>query len=75
MAKVFTPQPSLKFYDAASCRWMLYVYPASAHASAGWICYQHPSTGEWVSLRKATDSDIAELNRAVVGQHHREDAR
>lgn len=70
MAEVFTPRPSLKFYDAASCRWMLYVYPASSHALAGWICYEHPSTGEWVSLRKATDVDIAKINSAVAGKHH-----
>ena len=59
----------LEFYDARSERWMKYVYPDTPHWTAGWILYKHPD-GQWVTLRKATDDDIAVMNRAVSEAHH-----
>lgn len=35
----------------------------------GWLIYRHPE-GQWVTLRKATDDDIAKVNQAVVEAHH-----
>jgi hypothetical protein len=35
----------------------------------GWLMYRHPD-GQWVSLRKATDADLAAINKAVVEAHH-----
>lgn len=35
----------------------------------GWLLYRHPD-GQWVSLRKATDADIAAITEAVVRAHH-----
>jgi hypothetical protein len=35
----------------------------------GWLLYKHPD-GQWVSLRKATDADLAAINKAVVEAHH-----
>jgi hypothetical protein len=73
--RTLTPTP-LEFYDEASKRTMLYVYPdtkkqdGSAHWCAGWICYQNPGDGQWVTLRKATDADIHILNFAVTSAHH-----
>lgn len=67
----FNP-PGLKFYDAASGRWMKYVYPDTKHWTAGWIVYQHLD-GQWVTLRKATEADIGTLNAAVSDAHHLED--
>ena len=64
--------PGLKFHDAASGRDMKYVYPDTDHWTAGWILYRHPATTQWVTLRKATDDDIAALNGAVVEAHHKE---
>ncbi len=48
----FVPKPSLQFYDAANDRQMLYVYPDSQHWTAGWLLYQNPGDGQWVTLRK-----------------------
>jgi hypothetical protein len=47
------------FFDAASGRDMLLV--AQGEAYAGWVCYKHPD-GQWVTLRKATESDIARID-------------
>jgi len=62
--------PGFEFYDQASKRQMKYVYPDTAHWTAGWILYRNPGDGQWVTLRKATDDDIKALNRAVVVAHH-----
>lgn len=35
----------------------------------GWLLFKHPD-GQWVTLRKATDDDIAKLSQAVVEAHH-----
>lgn len=59
----------LEFYDAARQRTMKYVYPDTPHWTAGWILYKHPD-GQWVTLRKATDADIAAVNKAVVEAYH-----
>ena len=50
---------------------MKYVYPDAKHWTAGWILYQHPD-GQWVTLRKATDIDIAAINKAIVTAYHDE---
>lgn len=34
-------------------------------AWSGWILYKHPD-GQWVSLRKATDKDMADLHNAAI---------
>lgn len=59
----------ISFFDNATKREMRYIYPDAGHWSAGWIVVKNPS-GEWMTLRKATDADIAALNRAVVEGHH-----
>lgn len=59
----------ITFYDLASHRKARYIYPDAGHWTAGWIVVQNPS-GEWMTLRKATDADIAALNKAVVEAHH-----
>ena len=59
----------ISFFDDASQRCMRYIYPDAGHWCAGWIIVQNPS-GEWITLRKATDEDIAALNSAVVRAHH-----
>lgn len=65
----FTPQPSLEFFDDNSGRQMLYVY-LDAPQWSGWLFFKHPD-GHWVSMRKATEQDVAAINKAVVGGHHR----
>lgn len=49
------------FFDMASNREMILV--AEGESFAGWLCYRHPD-GQWVSLRKATDDDIAKIKAA-----------
>lgn len=61
--------PGLRFHDATSDREMLLVY--EPHALAGWICYRH-ADGPWVTLRRATEDDKAEISRVVVKAHHGE---
>lgn len=39
------------------------------HGFDGWICYRHPD-GQWVTLRKATQSDIYELAAAMSATIH-----
>lgn len=56
----------LKFFDVATNREMVLIYH---DAWAGWIAYKHPD-GQWVTLRKATDDDIARINGAVSAAHH-----
>jgi len=69
-AKHFDPS-GLEFFDAATNRKMKCVYPDSSHWTAGWLLYRHPD-GHWVTLRKATDADLAAINAAVVEGHHSE---
>lgn len=59
----------ISFFDAASKRKMRYIYPDAGHWCAGWIIVQNPS-GQWMTLRKATDADIAALNCGVAEAHH-----
>jgi hypothetical protein len=59
----------INFYSQARHQQMRYLYPDCGHHWAGWILYKHPD-GQWVSLRKATDADIAELSAAVSKAHH-----
>lgn len=68
MAEAFEV-PGLEFYDWASDRMMKYVYPDTPHWCAGWILYKHPD-GQWVTLRKANEEDLAKINVAVVEAHH-----
>lgn len=64
--------PGLEFYDGASKRQMKYVYPDTAHWTAGWILYRNPGDGQWVTLRKATEADVNAITGAVVEAHHSE---
>ena len=51
-------------------REMMYCYPDCERESLrGWLLYKHPD-GQWVTLRKATDTDMATINAAVVYGHH-----
>lgn len=59
----------ISFYSQALGKQMRYLYPDCGHHWAGWILFKH-TDGQWVSLRKATDQDIAELSSAVVRAHH-----
>lgn len=61
---------SVTFFDQGSNREMKYVYLASKSSWAGWLLYKHPHSGDWVSLRKATEDDIKRINKAVVEAHH-----
>jgi hypothetical protein len=61
--------PGLTFeFDGKTMR---YFYPDAPHPLAGWIVWKHPE-GQWVTLRKATDDDIARINAAVSKAHHEE---
>lgn len=62
--------PGLNF--EANGRQMKYCYPDCPRESLrGWLLYKHPD-GQWVTLRKATETDIAAINEAVVSAHHGE---
>lgn len=74
MSPPFNPV-GLEFYDAASRQQMKYVYPNTDHWTAGWLMRKHPHSGEWVTVRKATDADIEAINGAVVDSHHGESAQ
>ena len=50
------------FYDLAKDRQMIL---CDEGAWSGWLFYQHPD-GQWVSLRKATDADIASITKQLV---------
>lgn len=71
VAKKFDPESlaGVSFYEKASHRMMRYIYPDAGHWTAGWIVVQNRS-GDWMTLRKATDADIASINKAVVEAHH-----
>jgi hypothetical protein len=60
--------PGLNF--EANGKQMKYCYPDCPRESLrGRLLYKR-SDGQWVTLRKATDADIAAINRAVVFSHH-----
>lgn len=63
----------IEFHDGRSDRRMKYVYPSSDSEWSGWLFYWHPHYRNWVSLRKATDQDIAAISQAVVQAHHSAD--
>jgi hypothetical protein len=69
----FSPESlsGISFFDGSSSRKMRYIYPDAGHWCAGWILVQN-SGGHWMTLRKATDADIAAINKAVVQAHHAE---
>jgi hypothetical protein len=49
----------LRFYDAASGRWML----CKVLGGELWLCFLHPD-GQWVTQRKATEDDVRRLTEA-----------
>lgn len=53
------------FFDNASKRTMRYISPDAEHGLAGWIVVRKPD-GEWMTLRKATDADIAAISGATL---------
>ncbi len=61
----------VSFFDAASNRQMRYIYPDAQHWTAGWIIVQNPS-GHWMTLRKASDEDLAAITGEIVRAHHLE---
>jgi len=56
-----------RFFSKALNREMMLVYEGQPWA--GWIIYKHPD-GQWVSYRKATQADHAELGNAISKAHH-----
>ena len=58
----------MEFYDGASGYRMKCMYPDSRSPYAGWIMYQYPD-GQWITLRKATADNIAQINRGVTRTH------
>ena len=60
MNKPFNPETlhGITFYDNASKRYMRYIYPDADSWMAGWLVVKNPS-GEWMTLRKATDTDLS----------------
>lgn len=65
MSEIYEPVGT-RFFDKKSSREMILILEGH---SAGWIAYRHPD-GQWVALRKATEDDIARINRAVIEAHH-----
>lgn len=61
MAQHYQPE-GVRFYDRATRREMLLVVDDSRETD-GWLCYKHPD-GQWVTLRKATESDRATIEGA-----------
>lgn len=55
----------VSFFDGKSQRKMRYIYPDAGHWTAGWIVVENAS-GEWMTLRKATEEDIASINTAAL---------
>jgi len=74
MPEPFNPEvlAGVSFFDNRTKRTMRYIYPDVKHWTAGWIVVKNPS-GEWMTLRKATDADIAAINSAVIQAHHATD--
>ena len=66
IGKSFEPKGT-RFYSKALKREMMLVYEGQPWA--GWIVYKHPD-GHWVSYRKATQQDHAELGAAISKAHH-----
>lgn len=60
--------PGTSFFDANTGRNMRLV---TAGEWKGWIVYRHPDGG-WVSLRRATQDDLARINDAVSAAFHME---
>lgn len=56
-----------RFYSGALRKQMMYCHEGQWK---GWLVYQHPDGG-WVSYRKATEDDAAELAHAISQAHHR----
>ncbi len=62
-----TFQPvGLRFYSQSMHREMMLVTEGDF---SGWIVYKHPD-GQWVTLRKATESDRTDLANAMSRAHH-----
>ena len=73
MSEVFDPTKyhGISFFDITSGRQMRYLYPDADHWARGWIIVQNPS-GDWMTLRKATDSDLGSINQAVARFQHKD---
>lgn len=61
--------PGIKFWSQSRQQEMILVSRQANSPAAGWLCYRHPD-GQWVTLRKATKADYAELDNAIVKAHH-----
>jgi hypothetical protein len=59
----------IEFRDASGQRYR-YMYPdvGRTRKPAGWLCVLMEDG--WYPVRKATNKDIAEINKAVVKAHH-----
>lgn len=57
-----------RFYSQTLKKQMMLI---SEGPAAGWLAYKHPD-GQWVSYRKATQADHAELGNAISEAHHRD---
>lgn len=61
--------PGVSFFDDATKRKMRYIYPSVKHWCAGWILVQN-ANGGWMTMRRATDEDVASISGAIVRKHH-----
>ena len=60
----------IEFYDANSDRNMILVQEGSW---SGWIAYKH-ADGQWATLRKATEEDLAKIKNRDVCSVRKKDA-
>lgn len=69
---IYTPKGP-KFYDNATGRKMILADTSEPRRDLiGWLFYKHPD-GQWVSLRKATESDRILIYGAIFKEHHRDE--
>jgi hypothetical protein len=54
----------IKFFEMGSKHELLLVVEGSW---AGWLLYRHPD-GQWVSLRKATQDDLAKIEQRIANK-------
>lgn len=59
----------LRFFDNATKREMMYVYPDTKHWCAGWLLFKTKGN-TWATLRKATEADVEAMSNTVVMAHH-----
>lgn len=61
MKEHYQPE-GIRFYSQSMRKEMIYI---TEGPHKGWLAFNHPD-GQWVSLHKASQSDIAEINGSAV---------